>query len=771
MPVLAFLLGIVCLQHLATLPPVGILLWLAIPTTLCLAYVWHKQVLQRYVLLCIAICLLGFIWADLRATWRMSDTLDSALELKPLTVIGTITGLPIMHNHKESFRFRIEQVLTPHTAHIPQNISLSRHITPTPLHVGERWQFTVVLKRPHGFINPRGQDTEQWALMNNIRAFGTLHARYPAYRIDSFVWEPSIVIEKMRESIQSYIMRTLGHADYRGIIAALVMGNGQAIRTQDWQVFSSTGTTHLMSISGLHISLFSGMVTALVIYLWKRTARLSAWLPSRRAGAICGLVTAWIYTLLAGFAIPAQRTLFMLLALMVALYLGSQWRAPRVLSVALFIVLILDPWSVLSIGFWLSFGIVAILIYAFSQRLAAPYWLTSWAQAQWVAGLGVMPLLLIFFSQIPLISPLANAVAIPIISLIVTPLAIFASFIHWDWGLVLAYDILGQCMAWLTELSHYTAWQWHLTQPPLWAVLCALLGLLWLLLPRGLPLRLLGLLAFLPIVWQHPIPQGAMTATVLDIGQGLSVLIQTRQHTLLYDTGRVTSAQKVIIPFLHSQGITRLNGVVLSHSDSDHTGGADEINHTMSPHWLMTSFPVSLPHIPHTYCVAGTTWQWDGVTFSLLSPTADTIAQDQISDNQKSCVLKIDSQQGSLLLTGDIPASVEKRLVDSLAPETLSSDVLVVPHHGSKSSSTPEFIRAVSPRASILSVGYLNAYHHPHPAIVARYHESLLYRTDLQGAIVLRFNPDGQIRIDAMREAKPHYWFESTFVRNSSPNA
>lgn len=791
---LAFVFGAFCLQQMPALPAIQWAL-ACIPLLLInhvLANARHGVlILCRRPVLILSSFLLGFLWALVFAAHRLDDALPSAWENKPIQIIGVVASLSELTERGERFRFDVENVLT-ETAVVPENISLTYYSTSglgetafrqdssfTMFKAGQRWQLAVRLKRPHGSQNPHGFDFEGWALAENIRATGTIKTKGDNKKLDDFVWRPAYVVAHVRALIQQRIALALAGKPYSGVIQALVMGDDSQIEANDWQLFLRTGTTHLMSISGLHITMLSGLAFALTGFLWRRIPALVLRLPARKAAALAGMLTALVYALIAGFAVPTQRTLYMLMVFAFALWSGRQFVISQVLVLALFVVVVLDPWAVISAGFWLSFGAVALLSFALGARIGNTHWLTASLQSQWAVTIGMVPLLLIMFNQVSLVSPFANAIAIPIISFIVTPLALLGSFLSLDFILHFAYLALEVCMHalnWFNQLPD-AVWQQHAA--PAWTLLPAALGILWMLLPRGMPMRWLGLIGLLPMLMITPQRPniGNMKVTVLDVGQGLSVAVQTATRTLLYDAGGKFSEQadagsRIVLPFLRGEGISRLDGFVVSHDDNDHSGGMHTILAQMPVSWLASSLPQNAlqdKEIKHMRCFSGQRWTWDGVDFEMLYPLPDAYVDDTFSDNNRSCVLKITSLAGSLLLTGDIEQQAELALLQQqnhfASRDFLKSDVVVAPHHGSKTSSGADFVQKVKPGLTIFTAGYLNRFRHPRPEIIKRYEgvRSRILRTDFHGAITLDFVADqanASFVTTSWRAQNRRYWHD-----------
>ena len=738
-------------------------------------------------LLCIVIfaCLLGFLWAATIATIRLNDELPAHWQQKSINIVGSVATLPEVTEKGERFQFDVEKVLTKdssRTLKIPRHISLnfygdSGSAKPQNIasrlnhfHAGERWHLTVKLKRPHTTYNPHGYDFEGWALENNIRATGSISNKSGYKKLSNFVWRPSYMVERVREKVGNQISQTLANKPYAGVIRALVIGDDSQITQLQWSVYLRTGVNHLMSISGLHITMLAGLAYAIAAFIWRRVPSLVLRLPTRKAATIIGLIAAVLYSLLAGMSLPTQRTLIMLITFALALLVGKNLAISRALAIALMVVILLDPWASIAAGFWLSFSAVAIIAYVSVGRLSAQHWFKEAVHTQWAITLGLLPLLIALFGQTSIVSPLANAFAIPAISLIVVPLAILGSVIHVDFILQAAHFILTFCMHGLNWLAALPTWQQ--AAPPMWALVSAVFGVLWLLLPRGFPQRWLGLILLMPLFFNNVSrPEtGAMQVAVLDIGQGLSVVVKTAKHTLLYDAGPKFNEQsdaggRIVLPYLRGEGIKKLDGFIVSHNDIDHSGGAPSVLAQVPVGWFASSFTesdsIALP--PNAIkCFAGQRWQWDGVSFEVLHPSLPSYNDANLSDNNRSCVVKITSQFGSILLAGDIEEPAEASLLLANA-DALKSDVLIAPHHGSKTSSSAPFLQAVNAKQVIFTVGYLNRFKHPKPEIETRYKESgaLEYRSDYTGALLIDFTRNMPLQVLAWRQAQPRYWHDA----------
>ena len=743
---------------------------------------YQRRLLQTVFLLCVA-CTTGFYWAAWRADLRLAEQLPVAWEGRDVKVIGVVAALPQFTERGVRFEFDVEQVLTPQ-AKLPAHIQLvwftrtadaeaydseGAHFNPSRLRAGERWQFVLRLKRPHGSANPHGFDYEAWLLEQNIRATGYVRKDPDNFRLNQMVSRPAYWIERVRDSVALRLKRVLQDGAYTQVLTALVIGDQHGIPQTQWRTYLRTGVNHLISISGLHITLFSSLVFMLTRTLWRRSVRCVQWLPARKAAVLFGVLAALSYALVTGFAVPAQRTLYMLAIVAAALWFDRLSSPSRIVALALLVVVAVDPWAVLSPGFWLSFGAVGIIFYIVSQRIGST---NPWLQVLRVQGavtLGLVPALLLLFQQVSLVSPLANAIAIPVVSYLVVPLSLIGAFLPLDFSLHLAHGI----MAWLMLLLEWLAqapdvmWQQH--APPWWSVGIAVGGVVWLLAPRGFPARWVGGCLLLPMfLWAPvPLPAGTLQLTVLDVGQGLALVVRTRQHALVYDTGaRFTrdadAGARTVLPYLRASGIKAIDGLVVSHTDNDHSGGALSVLDGVPVTWLLSSLPedhkILQQGVPSIRCAVGQYWIWDGVRFEILHPHADSYSEKRKS-NDRSCVLRIAIGEHVLLLPADIEAKSEREMLARDA-KALKSDVLIVPHHGSRTSSSPDFVAAVQPQVVVFTVGYRNRFKHPRPEVVERYQalNTRLMQSDVDGAIEITVPAQGPLAIMAYRKQNPRYW-------------
>jgi competence protein ComEC len=706
-----------------------------------------------------AAAVLAFALVGLRAVQFAGSALPPSLEGRDIALTGTVAAMPQRNDGGLRFRFEVESALAAgQPVDVPPQIYLGWYgglgfdeaqRQPPQLRAGERWQLTARLKAPHGNLNPHGFDYELWLWEQGLQATGYVRAGPkdpPARRIDAGWRHP---VEQARQSVREAIYARVADPKAAGLLAALVVGDQAAIDRADWDVFRATGVAHLMSISGLHVTMFAWGAALAVGWLWRRSARLCLAWPAQHAALVGGVALATAYAVFSGWGVPAQRTIWMLATVGLLRLSGRRWPWPQVWLLAGAVVVAIDPWALLQAGFWLSFVAVGVLFAsdagsAGADGAAVGRRLRAFFREQGVVTLALLPLTVLLFGQVSVVGLLANAVAIPWITLLVTPLAMAGVVAPALWDVAAwALQALGLWLEWLAR------WPWatlSTAAPPPWAAAAGLLGGVLLVLRLPAPVRALGLPLLLPVLlWQAPRPPaGEFELLAADIGQGNAVIVRTSGHTLVYDAGPRYSREsdaghRVLVPLLRALG-ERVDTLVLSHRDIDHTGGAAAVL-AMQP----TAALVSSIEDDHelqsvrksTRCAAGQRWQWDGVGFEVLHPLAGDYAAG-VRSNAMSCVLRISNGRQSALLAGDIEQAQEARLVDAVRAEPveapggistsamgtdrgLQADVLLVPHHGSKTSSSDAFIAAVRPRIAIVQAGYRNRFGHPAQPVVERY--------------------------------------------------
>jgi competence protein ComEC len=790
MGIVAFAVGCAWLQTRPGLPPLA---WaLSLPLAGVVLLLWRPKGPMRWswraAILALAL-VAGFFYAAWRGDLRLAQVLDPLWDGRDMALVGRVVGLPEATPKGLSFVLDVQAASTP-GANPPDRVRLGWYSygddPPPTLAGGDCIALTARLHRPHGNLNPGGFDYEAWLLERGIRATGTL--RGPPVPAAGCEGVARAGVDQAREWIRGHVRAALGDAPYAGVVTALAVGDQDAIPSGQWTLFRQTGTSHLFSVSGLHITLFSALVYAMVRLLWRRIPSLNLRLPAHRAGIAFGLLAATAYTLLAGFGIPAQRTLYMLAGAAAVAWLDRRPSPSRLLAAALLAVVLMDPWAALAPGFWLSFGAVAVLLWSGAGRLGTqPAWRT-WVRAQWAVTLGLTPLLLALFHEVSLVSPLANAVAIPAISLVAVPLALLASVIPWDVLAHLAHAVVWGVMVFLQGLTALPQPVFHAAAPGPVALALAIMGAALVLLPRGFPARWLGLVLCLPLFFPRlPAPgPGEAWITVLDVGQGEAILVRTASHALLVDGGpRFASGEdagtRVVAPYLWSQGINHLDGLVLTHDDLDHSGGVVALLSSHRPGWFLTPLAGQdravlgeagqgiMAQRPDAFtCSAGQAWTWDGVRFSVLHPPAHHYAMPGYGDNDRGCVIRVEAGTKSALLAADIERLSEMNLAErgAMAP----ADVLVVPHHGSKTSSTEPFLQSVRPRLALIPVGHRNRYGHPHGEVLARYRQLGIpvLRTDREGAISVVMGQAG-LQVETARQTRRRYWHTGIAPRGGPP--
>ena len=811
---------------------------LALLASACLCWpAWRRM--GVFVGVFLAFAVLSFACTGVHALWKL-PSIAPELEGQDLELVGVVQAMPHQQDIGWRFRFRVEaawrvQGASWHKVQVPEQIYLGwygqegvtdsgwqRSPLPEPVQAGERWRLRARLKAPHGHLNPRGFDYELWLWEQGIRATGVVRTgpSHPAPVRLGQTWAHPV--EWWRQSVRDRLLVRLGRVSdagvgrphVAGIVVALVTGDQAAIDRSDWDVFRATGVAHLMSISGLHVTMFAWLAAMTVGACWRRSAlwgfRGGLLWPAPQVGALAGLVLAVLYALFSGWGVPAQRTVWML-AVVVCLRLSArQWPPALVCLLAAAVVLTLDPWAMLQPGFWLSFVAVAVLLWTDQRRsgatMAPPLSVSATPRTQSgllhrfralctalgqrgggalqggvlgpvlgrlggllreqsVVTLALAPLCLLFFGQVSVVGLLANLVAIPWVSFVVTPLAMLGGV--WPVLAVLAAWALQPLTALLVWMAQWPLASVSLPLPP-WglAVLALLTALLWVSRwPWSWKLASLPLL-WPALFWTPPRPPlGTFELLVTDVGQGNAVLVRTARHSLLYDAGPRYSAEsdaghRVLVPLL-AQTTERLDVLMLSHRDSDHTGGAPAVL-AMQPQTVLWSsleagHPLQAQASSTRACQRGQTWTWDGVRFEVLHPAGEPLLSSDRAPkpNALSCVLRISDGQHSALLAGDIEAPQEQALVASvLAPV----DVLLVPHHGSKTSSTPEFLRALQPRLALVQAGYRNRFGHPAPSVVARYDSLNIRMADSVHCGAATWRSHAPEDLVCERERSRRYW-------------
>lgn len=776
---------------------------------------WHSS---RLFLIPLWAAILGLALTVARVEHRLADELTQDNENRVSRVVLRVASLVKLNPDSRHFE---AEVLSSKPAGVPSRIYVSwsapdwsgpyrasgRHPADFPqLIPGQVWRMSLTLKRPHGARNPHGFDYEAHMFANNLRATGSVRGT-PEYRGDQPWHSLPVVAQRARHYVREAMQPYLQGKRYGAVMLALAIGDQASVDAGDWQVFNRTGITHLVSISGSHITMIAALGGVVVLWSWRRLRfrgrRLAERLPAQVAASMAALWIAWLYCLLAGWGVPARRTFLMLAVVAVAHVVRLPLNTSRLLTLVAFAVVVLDPWALLASGFWLSFGAVYVLMASAGWHgWQADRWVATRRHRIWIflatAGrlqlaitLGLMPLLALIFHQVSLASPLANAYAIPVISLIVTPLSLVLAAFAFVPGL----DLLATGVAWLGHtalqlimvptvwLAEWGAASFNVAAAPLWLTLLALLGLVLAVLPYGFPARNAAWIFMLPaLFWRPQQPlAGDWTAFVLDVGQSSAVLVQTARHTLLFDTGLRRSAMsddgaRTVWPFMRAHAIRKLDVMVVSHADIDHAGGVRSVLASVPVGQSYTSFNLlsylrreagllgaaqELSRLPlvMSSCEEGVSWQTDGVVFEFLWPLKASGAgksAGQTTRNDNGCVLRVQGGRHSLLLTGDIGVRQELSLLER---GLMSHDIVLAAHHGSGKSSGPGFVRAVKAVHVLAQAGKWNRYGHPSPVVQARWEQAgaTFWRTDIHGAIEVR-SQAGVLSVESTRQTRKRYW-------------
>jgi len=784
---------------------------------------------------------LSLTWSSWRAELRLNDRLSVEQENVVSRATFLVNGL--VQDQGDNLRF--EAIVQTEAKNDLLVSGIPRHIQvvwrkPLPEHQalevrpGQQWRAALIFKRPHGALNPHGFDYEAHLLSRNIRAIGRVRG-HPVLLSEDGFHSMQVVVSLARQKLRSAMRRHVGDMTYGAVLIALAIGDQDSVRTEHWNIFNQTGITHLVSISGSHVTMLAAFGGLSMLWLWKRLRwrdrALGEHIPAKVMAGVAALGVAWLYCLLAGWGAPARRTFFMLLVSGLAMMARLPIKATGVLCLAAAVVTVIDPWSPVSSGFWLSFGAVAILFFVGSQAesiqtesvsRSVRCWqiLKESARLQWLITLAMLPALAFLFQQVSISSPLANAVAIPVVTFIVTPFALLTALIACVPGMSalakltawIAHVAFDGCMIPVSWLAHASWSSFAVAAMPLWSLLFSVLGLCWALQPPGVPMRWVGWTLLLPVLsWQpQRMPNGGWWLSALDVGQGSAILVQTRHHALLFDTGPKVGAsdagQRVVAPVMRALGVRKLDALVISHSDMDHAGGLPSLLKEISVEHVFASFNLEswLSKIQQTAslvasrprpnditsCVAGYVWDWDSVRFSFLHPQDESsdlfknqyqsllkkkVRTNKVRTNTQSCVLHIQGTHHSALLTGDIGIKQEgeilQRLNTALAMSTdltlknnarrSFADVVLVGHHGSLTSSSQSFVRFSGASHAIAQAGYFNRFSHPAQEVQQRWLSAgaRFWRTDIHGAVTVQSSMEG-LKVQSESFRRKRYWHE-----------
>lgn len=768
---LSFLLGIMLVQQLAELPPISSLLIVLMVSLIAIIilkrYTARRTLLIRLMVMC---CLVsaGATWLSLHARDYLDHRLAEDLAGQDFYVQGVVQGIPVKDGFVQRFILDVDTFeLEDKSLQLPERLRLSWYYG-RKINAGERWRLLVRLKPPHGFFNPGSFDYEGWLYGQGIHATGYIRKSDDNQKLSD---ASPFSLDGLRQRISASIQQQLADEPHVGLVTALAVGDRSPIDNQHWDTLIRTGTNHLMAISGLHI----GLAAAFGYWLTRRMLPVTVmkYVPAQQLAMMAGLVVAVIYALLAGLSIPTQRALIMLTCFVGMLLFKRNSSSLNIMAVALLAILIWQPASVLSPGFWFSFLAVSVIFYVFSGRLASVGgWrvrIRQWGWMQFSIALALFPFSILLFQQTSLVSPLANLILVPYVSFLVVPLVLLALLFMpvSTWLSESLFSLSNELLVWIwpfiDALSQHP-WAYWVQASPEWPVLAlALVGVALLLAPRGFPARWLGVVMLLPIVLNSSKKpeQGDFEAALLDVGQGLSMVVRTQNHSLVFDAGnrfgsRLDAGKSVVIPFLRHWSINELDKLVVSHGDADHIGGAQAVIDAFPRVEVVGQGIEELRANKKLACLKGQRWQWDGVEFEFLHP--DEVQYSK--RNNRGCVLKVSASAGQLLIAADIEAKVEAKLVEAYG-DNLQSTVLVVPHHGSKTSSTAAFLAMVKPQIALFPAGYRNRYHHPNAKVVERYRKlgTLNKYSGHIGAVKVMFDADEGVIVDeAYRQMHQKYW-------------
>lgn len=771
--------ALISVVFLPELPAISNFLFLLLPVIFTFFSHAVRRLLPFYLPL-----VLGLLWGCGYGYLGLNQQLPKSLEGLDVWVAGEVMGLPVTHDRSQRFEFKVlefelsEQMQRAEKAVEPslKKVRINWYQTKDRVKPGERWRLLLRLKRPHGFANAGGFDYQGWLFQQGIGATGYVRKHEDNKREAEAGYHR--LLDQWRFKLYQKLSERLGDNPDKGLMLALLMGERGDVSHSQWQLLSRTGGNHLFVISGLHV----GFVALCAYLLFFNVSRLLLIGPPRIAaqqvGVCAALMCSFAYAAVAGFSLPTQRALIMLVVMLAGRLLRRRVDVWYSYLMALLLVLLWDPLAPQSVGFWLSFGAVGSLLYAFGLRThnRGVWW--RWFRPQWVVFVAFVPVLLFFFQQVSLISPLANVVAIPVVGLFMVPLCVLmvvleiilafvdvaaleslAGLLFW-----FSHYCLALLVSFLTLLAELSVAQWT-RNLNLWVLLCATAGVFLLLVPRGLPARWLALCCFLPLFVndENQRPIGTFEMTVLDVGQGLSVYIGTRHHHLIYDVGarfndNFDAASAVILPYLRKQGVGSLDRVVISHGDNDHAGSLPVLLAGIAVTQVISGASEKIMTETDTVvCEDGFSWQWDQVTFQLMQADS-SLWHDE---NNRSCVLKVSSEHLSVLIPGDIEARAEFSLQEKYG-KALQADVLLAPHHGSLTSSSETFLEQVKPSLVIISSGYRNRFGHPHSKVITRYQgrQIKVLNTANEGALqISKSSAQTEPVIDAYRQSSKRYWF------------
>ncbi len=730
-------------------------------TLLCVvAFVCRRGQLWLYS----AFFVCAFAYANQAFDEHLNTVIPTDLEGISLSVEGHVLGLPSEDKARIRFDFEISEFTQDSIKHrfpwlVGKKLKLSCYRCRLPIGAGQTWQFTVRLKRPRGFASWGAFDYEKFLFRHQIVGTGYVRAKEEHHLLS----EPTTNLHRSRAKLRDAIAASSGDVG-SAMLVSLSLGDRSGLSNEQRAVFQRTGVSHLFAISGLHVGLVFVLTTTLVKLLLWPVARVFSSVPRQYLTLPPALLAALTYAGLAGFSVSTQRAIVMLSVYVICKLSARQASLLQVLLIAITVLLLYDPFSILDSGFWLSCYAVLIIAIVSDSDKSLPLWrLQPWL---W---LGMLPITALLFGQVSLISPVVNLAVVPIFCLLLIP-ALLVGLLFQLVGVSMFADLINQFLltafARVYDLLDFISAQnmafvYTEALPPWQAIL---IGILVLLATRKLLVMVPAIALMALCAWPSPTTLQAdeYQLTLLDVGQGLSMVLRTADYVLVYDTGPTfntgfSTANAVLLPFLRGQGISMIDELVISHADSDHIGGLDIVLSEMPVAQLSTS---RLDRIPDSHlhrsrsCQVGQVWRVGHIDFEFLGPSVDTPQ----GSNNRSCVLKVSNSETTALITGDIERPVERHLV-ATASADLSAQIMLVPHQGSKTSSSADFLDMVNPTVALLAAGYRNHYGHPHEKVVERYLERDidLISTIENGSIQLNVRGK-EIETTRFRKAQKRFW-------------
>ena len=782
--------GIFSVSFFPVLPPLALLLLMA----LCTLLTWYCR---QYLLLCL---LLGIEYGSLYGHYLLQQQLPQALDGETFIIQGVVSDLPQYHDRAVRFQLIINTIV-PENRHqqavkglLDKKVSLSwyskgfeqKHAA-IKIVTGDVVKLVVKLRRPRGFVNPGGFDYQGFLLQKGIVATGYVKADSRNQLLHNVCHQQQADLllnpHCLRHSLAEHFSAYLSSSEAIGPFLGLLIGDKRLISQQQWLLLRDTGTIHLLAISGLHIGLAAVIGFLFMkpfIFLWMRITNSNRGMVLAHLSSILFALT---YSLLSGFSLPTQRACIMVILIHGFWLLRLNTQPWLFITIAVFVVAIIDPLAAYSSSFWLSFLAVVVLLYCFrayamdkrqQQFAGIQHYLLSLFKAQWVVTLGLLLPGLLLLGGASVASPVANSIAVPFISLVIVPLLLLSIL-----SLPLSLPVLPPLSEWaagiaihgLEYLFYFLEWIlkvlpgfWFFDRGPLglWQWLPAVVGIVMMLAPRGVPRHyFIGCLCLLPLAFPSR-SNTPLELTFLEVGQGTAIVVKTPEHSLVYDVGRrfsqrFDSGEHIVAPYLLRSGRSSINYLMLSHGDSDHVGGKAGLLAKIQVDKILSGQP---DRVAGEQCQAGQQWQWEQVSFTVLWPTQAYLQSAGINSNNYSCVLLLDYQGYRFLLPGDIDGIVEAQLL-AVLPRNI--DVLLVPHHGSRSSSHSDWVDHLRPRHAVFTAGFYNPYGHPHPTVVERYQQrgAIVHHTGRQGAVSFRVTPDQKLVVSRERQNNRRYWYDN----------